>query len=164
MKRLQLSFVKVLWPLNPPVELVRVTAFMVMAAATLAAIPVAAAEPLTGRVVNVHDGDTVRVLDAANVQHKVRLQGIDAPELGQPFGAVARDRLAAVGEGADRGRDRQQAGQVRPHARPPGDWRARREPTDGRCGAGVALHAVRSRPAARCRRAGREGRQAWPMG
>jgi|688.fasta_scaffold551757_2 endonuclease YncB( thermonuclease family) len=35
-----------------------------------------AAEPFTGKVVSVHDGDTVRVLDAANVQHKVRLDGI----------------------------------------------------------------------------------------
>lgn len=55
-----------------------------------------AAEPLTGKVVSVTDGDTVRVLDAANVQHKVRLDGIDAPERGQPFGTVARDRLAAL--------------------------------------------------------------------
>ena len=70
-----------------------------------------AAEPLTGRVVNVHDGDTVRVLDAANVQHKVRLQGIDAPERGQPFGTVARDRLASLVMGKavtvhDDGRDK----------------------------------------------------------
>ena len=77
----------------------------------LAAIPAAAAEPLTGRVVNVHDGDTVRVLDAANVQHKVRLQGIDAPERGQPFGTVARDRLASLVMGKavtvhDDGRDK----------------------------------------------------------
>jgi endonuclease YncB( thermonuclease family) len=62
----------------------------------LAAIPSAAADPLTGKVVSVHDGDTVRVLDASNVQHKVRLDGIDAPERGQPFGTVARDRLAAL--------------------------------------------------------------------
>jgi endonuclease YncB( thermonuclease family) len=36
------------------------------------------------------------LLDAANVQHKARLQGIDAPEHGQPFGTKARDRLAAM--------------------------------------------------------------------
>jgi endonuclease YncB( thermonuclease family) len=60
------------------------------------AVDAAAAEPITGKVVNVHDGDTVRVLDAANVQHKVRLDGIDAPERGQPFGTVARDRLASL--------------------------------------------------------------------
>jgi len=45
------------------------------------------------RVVSVHDGDTLRAIDPQKVEHKVRLVGIDAPELGQPFGRVARDRL-----------------------------------------------------------------------
>lgn len=39
------------------------------------------------------------MLDDASRQHKIRLQGIDAPELGQPFGRVARDRLAALAKG-----------------------------------------------------------------
>ena len=67
----------------------------------LLASPALAADTatLTGRVVSVHDGDTVRVLDAANVQHKVRLQGIDAPEIGQPFGTKSRDHLAALAKG-----------------------------------------------------------------
>ena len=70
-----------------------------------------AADPIIGKVVSVTDGDTVRVLDAASVQHKVRLQGIDAPERGQPFGTVARDRLAALVMGKtvtvdDDGRDK----------------------------------------------------------
>jgi endonuclease YncB( thermonuclease family) len=69
---------------------------LLAAIAMLAAIPATAAEPLTGKVVSVHDGDTVRVLDANNAQHKVRLDGIDAPERGQPFGTVARDRLASL--------------------------------------------------------------------
>jgi endonuclease YncB( thermonuclease family) len=56
----------------------------------------AAAEPLTGKVVRIADGDTITVLDAANVQHKVRLQGIDPPERGQPFGTKARECLAAM--------------------------------------------------------------------
>jgi len=93
------------------VALARGAAFIVMAAAMLAAIPAAAADPITGKVVSVHDGDTVRVLDAANVQHKVRLDGIDAPERGQPFGTVARDRLASLVMGKavkvhDDGRDK----------------------------------------------------------
>jgi endonuclease YncB( thermonuclease family) len=71
-----------------------IIARVVLLAAWGTAVAVAAAEPLTGKVVSVTDGDTVRVLDAANVQHKVRLNGIDAPERGQPFGTVARDRLA----------------------------------------------------------------------
>lgn len=54
----------------------------------------AQAQDLAGRVVSVHDGDTATVLDAGKVQHKIRLAGIDAPELGQPFGRVSRDHLA----------------------------------------------------------------------
>ena len=48
---------------------------------------VSAAEPVfVGRVVSFHDGDTVRMLDATNVQHDGRLNGINAPERGQPLG------------------------------------------------------------------------------
>ena len=54
-----------------------------------------AAETLKGRVVKVSDGDTITVLDAANVQHKIRLDKIDAPEKVQPFGDTARKHLAA---------------------------------------------------------------------
>lgn len=36
----------------------------------------ASAPCVTGRVVGVHDGDTITVLDAAKVQHKIRLNGI----------------------------------------------------------------------------------------
>ena len=53
-----------------------------------------AAEPVEWKVVSVHDGDTLTAIDATNTQHKVRLQGIDAPELRQAFGTKARDRLA----------------------------------------------------------------------
>jgi hypothetical protein len=42
------------------------------------------------RVVAVHDGDTLTAIDAANVQHKVRLAGIDAPETRQPYHGQAR--------------------------------------------------------------------------
>jgi endonuclease YncB( thermonuclease family) len=50
---------------------------------------VAYAETYTGRVVGVSDGDTITVLDRSNVQHKVRLSGIDAPEKAQPYGQRA---------------------------------------------------------------------------
>jgi len=36
---------------------------------------------------------------ADNVQRKIRVHGIDAPELGQPFGRVARDRLTDLLKG-----------------------------------------------------------------
>lgn len=51
------------------------------------------------KVVIVHDGDTLTALDAANVQHKIRLHGIDAPEIGQPFGTKSRDRLTTLAKG-----------------------------------------------------------------
>lgn len=47
----------------------------------------------TWRVVSVHDGDTVVCLDEHDTQHKVRLSGIDAPEIGQDFGTKSRDTL-----------------------------------------------------------------------
>ena len=53
----------------------------------------------TVRVVKVHDGDTVHCLRGDTVTVNVRLQAIDAPELGQPFGTVARDRLAGLSKG-----------------------------------------------------------------
>lgn len=54
----------------------------------------ASADTITGRVVNVHDGDTLTVLDESHTQHKIRLAGIDAPELGQAYGRASRDYLA----------------------------------------------------------------------
>ena len=35
---------------------------------------------ITGLVVAVIDGDTIKVLDADQTEHRVRLSGIDAPE------------------------------------------------------------------------------------
>jgi micrococcal nuclease len=52
------------------------------------------ADSITGLVVRVIDGDAINVLqDKTTVQ--VRLEGIDAPEAGQPFGAKARQALAS---------------------------------------------------------------------
>lgn len=49
---------------------------------------------IEGRVVSVADGDTVTVLDADKVQHKIRLSGIDAPEKKQPFGQRSKESLS----------------------------------------------------------------------
>lgn len=49
---------------------------------------------LEGKVIRIADGDTLTVLDAANVQHKIRLKGIDAPESSQAFGTRSRQALA----------------------------------------------------------------------
>jgi endonuclease YncB( thermonuclease family) len=54
-----------------------------------------------GRVVAVTDGDTIKVLDSSNTQHKVRLTGIDAPERGQPYGTASRDNLSRMVAGKE---------------------------------------------------------------
>ncbi len=51
------------------------------------------AASLQGKVVSVADGDTVTVLDEQNKQHKIRLQGIDAPEKAQAFGQKSKQSL-----------------------------------------------------------------------
>src|SRR5215510_13974249 len=51
-------------------------------------------QTITGKVVGVSDGDTIRVLDAGNQQHKVRLDGIDAPESNQDFGGLSKQSLS----------------------------------------------------------------------
>jgi endonuclease YncB( thermonuclease family) len=53
-------------------------------------------QTLTGRVVSVADGDTVTVLDSNDTQHRIRLEGIDAPERRQPFGSKSKESLAAM--------------------------------------------------------------------
>jgi endonuclease YncB( thermonuclease family) len=63
-----------------------------------------------GRVVKVHDGDTLTIL-VQEKQIRVRLDSIDAPELGQAFGKRSRQSLATLCAGqpayvADRGKDR----------------------------------------------------------
>lgn len=66
--------------------------WVLLAASSLS--PAASGEVITGRVVGIADGDTVTILDADKRQHKIRLDGIDAPERGQPFGGVSKRRLS----------------------------------------------------------------------
>ncbi len=57
------------------------------------------ADEIRGKVVGIADGDTITVLDADKVQHKIRLEGIDAPERGQAFGTKSKEKLSElVGE------------------------------------------------------------------
>ena len=51
---------------------------------------------ISGSVVGVTDGDTIKVLDASRDIHKVRLTGIDAPEKDQPFGRESAQHLSAM--------------------------------------------------------------------
>lgn len=59
------------------------------------------ADEIRGKVVRVADGDTITVLDAAMVQHKIRLQGIDAPEKKQAFGTRSKERITDKIAGRD---------------------------------------------------------------
>ena len=64
----------------------------------------------SARVVGVQDGDTITVL-VDKTEVRVRLNGIDCPEKGQPFGHVAAELTSSLAFGKtvqviDRGKDR----------------------------------------------------------
>jgi endonuclease YncB( thermonuclease family) len=63
--------------------------------------PPSGSQTLNGRVVRVVDGDTVTVLDANDTQHRIRLEGIDAPESHQVFGEQSRQSLAEMISGKE---------------------------------------------------------------
>ena len=52
-----------------------------------------------GTIVGVADGDTLTLLDANKTQHRIRIDGIDAPERTQPYGERAKQSLAALAHG-----------------------------------------------------------------
>ena len=69
--------------------LVSLTFHLLSAWALLASEP----QSFKGKVVSVHDGDTITVLHGKGKKTKVRLEGIDAPETNQPFGESSRKAL-----------------------------------------------------------------------
>lgn len=58
-------------------------------------------QEISGRVVAISDGDTITLLDSANTQHRIRLEGIDAPEAHQAFGEQSRLSLSEMIFGKD---------------------------------------------------------------
>ena len=56
---------------------------------------------IIGRCTKVSDGDTITVLDSEKVQHKVRLDRIDAPEKKQAFGEKSKQHLSEMVFGKD---------------------------------------------------------------
>ena len=56
---------------------------------------------ITGRVTAVADGDSLTITDQAKRSYRVRLQGIDAPERGQPFSASSKAALSKLIVGRD---------------------------------------------------------------
>ena len=51
---------------------------------------------LTGSVTRVSDGDSITVSSNTGFPHKIRLAGIDTPELGQPYGTEAKNFLRSL--------------------------------------------------------------------
>ncbi|HKO67528.1 MAG TPA: thermonuclease family protein [Burkholderiaceae bacterium] len=75
--------------------LIRCIAVCAFVASTSSAVAV----ELDGTIVGVADGDTVTLLDTSRTQHRIRLDGIDAPERTQPHGQRSRQSLAALAHG-----------------------------------------------------------------
>ena len=53
-------------------------------------------QTITGKVIKIADGDTLTILAAGKVQHKIRLAEIDAPEKKQPFGTRSQQHLSGL--------------------------------------------------------------------
>ena len=73
---------------------------LIVLAALCAGIPCAMGAELQGRVSAVHDGDTL-TLAVGEARLRVRLDGVDAPELPQPYGRSARRSLSQLCRGKD---------------------------------------------------------------
>ena len=50
----------------------------------------------SGICVHVLDGDTVDIADESQNLHRIRITGLDAPELGQPYGNQAKTELKEI--------------------------------------------------------------------
>jgi micrococcal nuclease len=70
------------------------TVVLLLAGLVLAAPP-KVVEELSGKVIGVSDGDTIKVLVNKETV-TVRLEGIDAPESGQSYGKKAKEALAEM--------------------------------------------------------------------
>jgi micrococcal nuclease len=82
-------------------EALRAAAALVLALLCAALMTAQAASypfSLEGEVVGVIDGDTIRLLQGGK-QYKIRLNGIDAPEMGQAYGRKSKEYLASLVSG-----------------------------------------------------------------
>lgn len=73
---------------------------VVVLVALLVAARCGAGELFSGRVVSVRDGDTLEVMRGAKAV-RVRLWGVDSPELAQAFGQRAKQRTSDLVFGRD---------------------------------------------------------------
>ena len=46
-----------------------------------------------GKIIKIHDGDTMHIIDSDGRKHKIRMAYIDAPEINQAYGTQSRDNL-----------------------------------------------------------------------
>ena len=53
-------------------------------------------DTFTGTVTKVHDGDSIHITQEGEKRVIIRLAGIDAPEIKQPFGIASRDKLRSM--------------------------------------------------------------------
>jgi micrococcal nuclease len=72
-------------------------------------LPMSASADFAGRVIHVHDGDSLTMLDKDR-KVRLRLAGIDAPELAQPYGWKSLRSLSRLCRGkeataVERGKD-----------------------------------------------------------
>jgi endonuclease YncB( thermonuclease family) len=89
----------------------RFNSHLVAALLLLFSLGLAFANEVKGKVVGVHDGDSLTLLTEGSVEIKVRLEGIDAPELKQDFGTASKKALSDMVYGkevrlAETGKDR----------------------------------------------------------
>jgi endonuclease YncB( thermonuclease family) len=70
--------------------------FLTIIVTFMLCIPAMAQQSFYGRIMRVIDADTVEVKDSSEITHKIRLAGIDAPEVSQPGWAAADEYLRQV--------------------------------------------------------------------
>ncbi len=80
----------------------RLACFLLLAVCFLAPASLSA-QTFTGKCVGISDGDTIKVLRSGQ-ETKIRLEGIDCPESGEPFSAKAKKFTSSLVYGEDRHR------------------------------------------------------------
>ncbi len=70
--------------------------FVFIALFSLSCVVNAEAQKITGKVTKVLAGDLIVFQDEAKKKYTVRLEGIDAPEIGQEFGLNASQKLDSL--------------------------------------------------------------------
>lgn len=79
-----------------PTLLRHVLTVLPLTAVALFTIPDTHAAPskqMQARIAAINDGDTITVIDFSQKRHIVQMDGVDAPELGQPYGEASKKHL-----------------------------------------------------------------------